>query len=345
MANIVVCSDGTWNRPEDDISKDFPSNVLKLARGVSPLGQQTRQHVFYDWGLGAYHDKWSAGITGHGIHKNILDGYRYIVHNYEPGDKIYLFGFSRGAYSMRALAGLIHNCGILRREHANMISKAWHIYKDYSPSCHPQGATALTFKRELAHQENTVHFVGVWDTVGALGIPFGMLGLFDGKDEFYDTKMGPNVRIARHALSIDEQREDFEPTLWLPREGVDLKQIWFAGVHGDVGGSYAPDHDSGYSVADISLRWMLTEAQKAGLDFEPHLWDSLTEGEHGQLHESRASLYRFKRPLHRRLNVPDRPTFIHSSVKLRYEMDANYRPPQLETWVNQNGWDAIPLSD
>ena len=108
MANIIICADGTWNRPEEDIEKDYPTNVLKLARAIKPSGNSLKQHVFYDWGLGSYHNSMSAGATGRGIHKNILDGYRYIVQNYGHNDKIYLFGFSRGAYTVRALCGLIN---------------------------------------------------------------------------------------------------------------------------------------------------------------------------------------------------------------------------------------------
>ncbi len=102
MANIIICADGTWNRPEQDITQDFPTNVLKLARAIKPSIKNTQQHVFYDWGLGSYHNNIIAGATGRGIHKNILDCYRYIVQNYSPNDKIYLFGFSRGAYTVRA---------------------------------------------------------------------------------------------------------------------------------------------------------------------------------------------------------------------------------------------------
>ena len=123
MANIVVCADGTWNRPEEDLEADFPTNVLRLAQAVKPTSGDTKQHVFYDWGLGAYHDKLLGGGIGRGIHKNILDGYRYIVQNYAPRDKLYLFGFSRGAYTVRALCGLINNCGILKRADARLIPK------------------------------------------------------------------------------------------------------------------------------------------------------------------------------------------------------------------------------
>ena len=114
---IVVCADGTWNRPEKNLKEDVPTNVIRLARAVSPVaGDGMPQQVFYDWGLGSYHDEWSAGTMGSGIHKNIMDGYRYIVQNYSPGDELFLFGFSRGAYTVRSLCGLINNCGILKRQ-------------------------------------------------------------------------------------------------------------------------------------------------------------------------------------------------------------------------------------
>ena len=147
MANIVVCADGTWNRPEDDIEKNFPTNVLKLARSIAPRSGEKKQHVFYDWGLGSYHSGITAGATGSGIHKNVLDGFRYIVQNYASGDRIYLFGFSRGAYTVRVLSGLINNCGIVKRNDANLISRAWDIYKSPASKNHPDGADAKDFRQ------------------------------------------------------------------------------------------------------------------------------------------------------------------------------------------------------
>ncbi|MEA1989278.1 MAG: DUF2235 domain-containing protein [Pseudomonadota bacterium] len=344
MANIVICADGTWNRPEKDIEKDFPTNVLKLARAINPSTSGVDQHVFYDWGLGSYHNNLSAGATGRGIHKNILDGYRYIVQNYNPGDKIFLFGFSRGAYTVRALCGLINNCGILKRPDAKLISEAWKIYKSPLSKNHPNGEASITFRNSHCHSSKKVHFVGVWDTVGALGIPFSLMGLFDKNDEFYDTKMGSNLSFARHALAIDEQREDFEPTVWNPNTGVDLKQVWFAGVHSDIGGSYPPDKKTGIRTSDITLAWMLDEAINAGLQIEPHIKESLTDGTKGKLHKSRNHVYRFKSPLHRPLVIKNKPTKIHPSVKSRYLADSKYRPPQLKRLVEQFGWNKLDVS-
>lgn len=345
MANIVICADGTWNRPEEDIEKDFPTNVLQLARSIKPSANKVKQHVFYDWGLGSYHDSMGAGAAGRGIHKNILDGYRYIVQNYARNDKIYLFGFSRGAYTVRALCGLINNCGILKRTDAKLISAAWKIYKNPRKKNYPGGEAAQLFRKKHSHLSKKVHFVGVWDTVGALGIPFSLMGLFESHDEFYDTKMGSNVTIARHALALDEKREDFEPTIWTPRSGVDLKQVWFAGVHSDIGGSYPPDKETGIRASDTPLKWMIDEATIAGLAFEPHLIGSLTDGFKGKLHRSRKHVYRLKSPLHRPLIIKGKPTKIHPSVKTRYLADKNYRPPQLKNLVKEVGWDQLNVGE
>ena len=343
MTNIVICADGTWNRPEEDIKKDFPTNVLKLARAIQPSFHEINQHVFYDWGLGSYHDRVIAGAIGHGIDKNILDGYRYIVQNYAPGDKIYLFGFSRGAYTVRALSGLINNCGILHRKEARRIVEAWKMYKSRLKKHHPNGVSARQFREAHSHPSREIHFIGVFDTVGALGIPFSLMGFFQDRDEFFDTKMGPNISVARHVMAIDEQREDFEPTIWQPRGGVDLKQIWFAGVHTDIGGSYPPDKETGIRASDITLEWMMNEAENAGLVMEPYLRASITDGVLGTLHTSRNHVYRFKSPLHRPLVVEGKPTKIHPSVKTRYEMDAGYRPPKLKALVEQYGWEGLDV--
>ena len=344
MANIVICADGTWNRPEEDIQKDFPTNVLKVARAIKPTVKDIKQHVFYDWGLGSYHSGPLAGGFGVGIHKNILDGYRYIVQNYSPGDNIYLFGFSRGAYTVRALCGLINNCGLLKREHASAISRAWSIYKSLLDKHKPSGEAAKEFRKQC-HKSNNIHFVGCWDTVGALGIPFSLMGLLDGKDEFYDTKMGSNVSIVRHALAIDEKRQDFEPTLWTPRPNVDLKQVWFAGVHTDVGGSYPPDDDTNNVTSDVPLKWMLNEAKAAGLGAEPHVFNRLTDGTLASTHKSRKHIFRRNRPLERELMVNGKPTLIHPTVKARYLADRRYRPPQLEKLVTDMGWNKLDVGE
>jgi len=227
-----------------------------------------------------------GGATGKGLHKNIMDDYRYIVQNYAPGDDLYLFGFSRGAYTIRCLCGLINNCGIIKRPDAALIQQAFNHYKRNGAAYAPEGEKSILFRNEHSYASREIKFVGVWDTVGAMGIPISFLGLFDDKDEFYDTKIGRNVRIARHAMAIDEHRQDFKPTIWRPRDNMDLRQVWFVGAHSNIGGSYKPDKD-GSLLSDNALAWMLKQAGAAGLSIENHLAQSIKANPLASLHNSR----------------------------------------------------------
>ena len=335
---IVICADGTWNRPEKNLKQDFPTNVLRLARAIKPFGtDQVPQQVFYDWGVGSYYDPVIGGATGKGVHKNIMDDYRYIVQNYSPGDELYLFGFSRGAYTIRCLCGLINNCGIIKRQDAALIQKAFNLYKKNGPAYAPEGEESIKFKNQHSHESREVKFVGVWDTVGAMGIPISFLGLFEDKDEFYDTKIGKNVRIARHAMAIDEHRKDFEPTIWRHRQNMDLKQAWFAGAHADIGGSYKPDKD-GSVLSDNALGWMIKEAQDSGLTIEDHLKDTINKSPLAKVHNSRRSFYRIKEKYFRPIDHGNGPVLIHKSVKLRWDQNLKYRPKNLDEYIKANGW-------
>lgn len=338
MKKIIIAADGTWNRPEKDPGCDYPTNVLKIARAISPLCPgNLAQMVFYDWGLGSYHDNLTAGGFGRGIDKNIMDCYRFLVHNYKQGDEIFLFGFSRGAYTVRSLAGLINNCSILTREHANQIEPAFSLYKD--PSAPPRSPAAMSFKKEFSHlPESRIRFIGVWDTVGALGIPLRMLGLLSKKHLFYDNKIGSNIDIARHALALDECRKDFKPTIWRRRKDIDLKQLWFAGVHSDVGGSYPPDPD-GSSLADIPLQWIMDEAEKAGLALEPHLRASLRGNAAATAHEEYDGFYKL---LGRHQRHIPKHTDIHPSIVERWQVMPHWRPPALRDYTeSNNNWNKI----
>ncbi len=333
---IVICADGTWNRPEKDISKDYPTNVLKFARAIKPVSGNTKQQVFYDWGVGSYYDPVGGGVTGLGIRKNIMDCYRYIVQNYENGDELFFFGFSRGAYTVRALCGLINNCGILKREFANRIELAFELYKKAGPLSKPDGEKSKKFRKKYSHESREVKFVGVWDTVGALGIPISFLGLFEDKDEFYDSKIGANVKIARHALAIDEQRYDFEPTIWTPNNVTDIKQMWFCGVHCDVGGGYKTEN--GLSTSLFPLEWIADEAKLAKLAFEPYWIQVPTMTALPKLHDSRRHFYRLRRKHIRQIDHGKGQVLLHSSVKARWDNDSDYRPENLEEYIKKNGW-------
>jgi len=338
MKRIVLCADGTWNKPEEDPEKDIATNVLRVARAIKPVASDgVPQVVFYDWGLGSYHDSVTAGGFGAGINKNIQDHYRFIVQNYDPGDELYLFGFSRGAYTVRSLAGFMNNCGVLKRPHATRIAAAYdEIYKN--PKIHPRDQTSVDFRATYSVQPDVrIRFAGVWDTVGALGVPIRMLGFLNEKHLFHDTKIGPNIDIARHALAIDERRDDFEPTIWKSRPGLDLQQVWFAGVHSDIGGGYRADAQ-GRLLSDIPLEWMMREATLAKLEFEPHLGESLAGDPAAELHESYEG---FMKVLGERKRAIPRSTFIHESVKARWTAVNSYRPEKLAKAIGKYGWDKV----
>jgi uncharacterized protein (DUF2235 family) len=337
MKRIIICSDGTWNKPEEDLTKDYPTNVLKFSRAIKPVDDKgIAQTVFYDWGIGSYHDKVGGGGFGAGLDKNIMDGYRYIVHNYDEGDEIFLFGFSRGAYTVRCLAGLINNCSVLKKEHDNQINEAYKLYKN--PNEKPDGAVSQEFRSKFSvNQKTPVHFVGVWDTVGALGLPKSIFGFIQDKHLFYDNKIGSIIKTARHALSIDELRKDFEPTIWEQdyHKLVDLKQVWFAGVHSDVGGSYPPD-ENGHVLSDIPMMWMKKEAEKQHLQFQPHI-EKVQLNPLAKQNKEDGIIYKML-GLKKRTIVPE--TYLHVSVKERYDK-MKYNPKNLEDFVNKYGWNNL----
>ncbi|WP_137226089.1 DUF2235 domain-containing protein [Shewanella sp. MEBiC00475] len=335
---IVICADGTWNRPEKDLEKDHATNVLKLARAIKPIADDgVPQQVFYDWGIGSSHDAIIGGITGRGLNKNIMDAYRYIVQNYSAGDEIYLFGFSRGAYTVRCLCGLINNCGIVTRPDAKLIQHAFEHYKMKTKPFSPEGERSVQFRQQHSHPSREVEFVGVWDTVGAMGIPLSFLGMFEDKDEFYDTKLGRNVKVARHALALDEHRSDFEPTIWAPRTSIDIQQVWFVGAHSNIGGSVAPN-DDGSTLSDIALQWMISQARAVNLTVELHLSDALLPNPMADIQDSYRSFYRVKKRFIRELDPEQVPILLHQSVKTRWLNDSNYRPKNLVNYIDNHGW-------
>jgi len=322
---IVICADGTWNDPEDK----NPTNVLRVARAIKPVADDgVKQVVFYDWGVGSYYAKIRGGMVGLGIMKNIQDGYRFIVQNFNEGDRIFLFGFSRGAYTVRCLNGLLNNCGILRRPRANLIPTAFRMYKKRSAP--PSSKEAGDWREENAYgrSRSMVDFIGVWDTVGSLGVPTRVLAFMDEKDLFYDHELGSNVKVARHAVSIDERREDFEPTLWTRKEAIDIRQVWFAGVHADVGGGYAPTPE-GRLLSDIPLAWMARQARDAGLESESHLLSGAELDSNAPLHRSHRGFWKV---LGKRVRQIPAESVMHVSVRERYQT-TGYSPKALENWL------------
>ena len=268
MRNLVVCLDGTWNTPDQqDRGRQVPSNVVKMARAVKEglVDQELTQEVYYDTGVGTdgWWDKLLGGVTGKGIGLNIKQAYGWLANNYQNADdQIFLFGFSRGAYTARSLAGLVGLCGLPGPDQAADVDAAIAIYRTADAGKRQQ--MAEEFKQKDGIRNADIHFIGVWDTVGALGVPVGIFKRkLAGLTEFHDVTLGKQVRNAYHALAINERRKPFKPTLWDParlQDGQNLIQVWFPGVHSNVGGGYA---DTGLS--DRAFLWMMARARAHGL--------------------------------------------------------------------------------
>lgn len=273
--NLVVCCDGTNN--------EFGENNTNVVRLLSlALKQDEQQIVFYEPGLGTFPaagawtpltqwiTKMMGSAFGFGLSHNLAVCYDFLVENYTPGDRIYLFGFSRGAYTARALAALIHVCGLMRTRNRNLVPYVIKLFESEATKAKKlndkeekrQGKklplslpVCGEFKRVFS-EAPPIHFVGVWDTVSSVGTIF---------DPFHlpHTRWNPSVQTVRHAISIDEKRKFFRTNLWsMSPQSTDVKQVWFAGVHADVGGGYK-EKDSG--LAKITLKWMLDEASAAKL--------------------------------------------------------------------------------
>ncbi len=266
MKRLVLCCDGTWNSPV----RASVSNIEKIARsvhtGIGPDGVQ--QMVFSVEGVGArgYRvDALLGGAFGYGLSRNVVAGYRDLALNYEPGDEIYVFGFSRGAYTARSVAGMIASVGLLTadaladRGAGNLLAEAEALYRDRSPA---RRANAAGFREKHCYPQVPLTFLGVFDTVGALGVP----GITRQRSRFHDVRLSSTVACARQALAIDERRLTFEPCLWDVPVGDDrpggVKQVWFPGGHSDVGGETASP-----GLSDVALLWMMGEAAACGLTF------------------------------------------------------------------------------
>jgi uncharacterized protein (DUF2235 family) len=328
---LVVCCDGTWNTP--DQQKDgvaIPTNVTKLALAVAPTGSDGReQRTFYHRGVGT--NRWqhfTGGAFGVGLSQGVKDAYRFLVDAFEPGDELYFFGFSRGAFTARSTAGLVRNSGILRRENVDQIGDAYALYRSRGKAQHPDSVESQLFRKTFSH-ETRIHFIGVWDTVGALGIPLAGLGWLNKRWQFHDTTLSSRVDVARQALAIDEQRGPFKPTIWKTQDTAqqDVKQVWFSGVHCDVGGGYRST-----GLSDVTLRWMVSQAARAGLRFsdgEPVVSpDPLAEAG-----RSRKSFYMLVPAFKRQLGVTD-PAHeaAASSAIARLEQLPGYAPANLVTY-------------
>lgn len=364
--NIIVCSDGTGNT----INKGRGTNVFKLFEAIDKSGCSPgapRQFAIYDDGVGTaqFHPiRLLGGAFGLGLARNVRQLYRELSRAYEPGDRIYLFGFSRGAFTVRTLSGLVTTCGLVNVRNPQSTKRlfgvlnpgsewwlrwvtwrAWSTYRRSYQSLLERslsrllrrdsaGAKSKAYRRNYTRDAGDdsqlpwIHFVGVWDTVGAVAIPFNGLRIFLNnfvyRFSFPNKILPPRVEKACHALSIDEERHAFSPVLWdesddstvgpcrcgSPARGDDdaasheskrreeeprCEQVWFPGVHSNVGGGYPKQ-----GISLVALHWMLVKAEKHGLTFNSQARDYIEQHRNVQdfLYDSRRgpSLYYFYMP-------------------------------------------------
>ena len=343
--NIVICCDGTGNQFGDHnsnviklfslLTRNSPGQILYYHPGVGTKGSM--EVPTFTGILSQKINKWHGFAYGYGIINNLANAYRFLMENYNPGDQIFLLGFSRGAFTVRALCSFLYEFGLLENGNDSLIEYAMSLFINPNRS---SLKTAKNFKAVFG-RECSIRFVGVWETVSSVGW-------------FYDPLKIPYsleneiIEIGRQALAIDERRSFFRPNLWGEKTTQDLKQVWFAGVHSDIGGGY-PYREAG--LANIPLKWMLQEAQLAGLLVEENVKAKFfTENPpdpNGTLHHSLRKLWWIpeympqpytvrinhhfvnKFGIHRgRSRVIPEGSFIHQSVFERKEKPSNHYHPR-----------------
>ena len=318
--NIVICLDGTGN--------EYGVDKTNVVRTCEIATCDDSQLVYYDPGVGTggliarkltrrIKNFWGSA-TGGGLQQNVEDAYRFLMKNWNLGDKIFLLGFSRGAFTARSLAGMLHRCGLLRPYLGNLMEYASKIYNQKS------GNLAAGFKSDFA-RPCPVHFIGVWDTVGSLAV--------FADEKFHDYRLNPETKYAYHAVALDEKRRKFAPCMWDEAnlsEGQTMEQVWFAGSHSDVGGSYEER-----GLSDIALRWMLTKAQSCGMSLDKDKFASLKSDPLAPQHDEFWTPKWFFLGTHKRQPKPKAK--VHQSVQERMAK-TEYKPvkplPDSVEWVD-----------
>lgn len=341
MKRIVICADGTWNERDqvnDETGKRRPTNVTKVARAIRARGKDgIDQIVYYHNGVGTSGgiDKFTGGAFGDGIEANVRDLYRFILYNFEERDsrsrpdELFFFGFSRGAFTVRTLAGFMKKVGLLEKDDDYYIPDIYALYQG------SESRDSEKWKRAFRRIRGTracpkIKFVGVWDTVGALGAP-GFLGqlLHRGKYKYHDVGLGAHIENAYHALAVDERRRPFLPNIWTrtPDFTGRLEQAWFAGVHSNVGGSYDPD-----GLANEALHWLVEKARALGLDFDDAYLRHFRPCFNSTLNDSMTALYLVMRPVTRSIgdHAADGECIHQSAIDRLAHADSKYAPTNLK---------------
>lgn len=351
MKRLIVCCDGTWNTPDQEQDGvPIPTNVVRIYNAIKSVGDDgTEQRKYYHPGVGSEGNWWeklAGGSGGVGLDQNIQSAYKWLGENFETGDHIFLFGFSRGAYTVRSLAGMISACGLLRL--AELKEKtAWHRVETAFTDCYRipiKKRTTNWSKNWAVHsgddedEEVGVFFLGVWDTVGALGIPdnLALLNLFDPdrKHNFHDTRLTKKVVHAYHAIALDEWRASFTPTLWADVKNREkVHQVWFPGCHSDVGGGYLET-----GLSDGALKWMIDSVSRdeIGLEFRGDMVEQIKPNYQDVLHDSLKGFFSIldthPRPIPL-LQSEEERTDLHESVTNRLVhppiAQGSYHPTEL----------------
>ena len=329
MKRLIVCVDGTWNTPTmEDNGEPSPTNVFKFYRALDDDCDD--QCAYYHTGIGTEGGRLRNildGAFGGSLEDHIRDVYLWLADRYEDGAEVCLLGFSRGAFTVRCVAGMLKRPGLVAfggdkslQAKREAVGRAYEAYADKEQSVDVHMPSDEFWEQDGGPVR--VKFLGVWDTVGALGIPdeleFTNL-LFDRKDrwEFHDTALGENVERARHAMALDEIRASFTVSRWDPAsiegEERDVEERWFPGVHGDVGGGY---EDS--SLSDLALGWMMSEAEKAGVEFRDGVSEQVKGDPLGVMHQSYKGVFAAFRSRPRRVPMlEDGEPSVDSSVTER----------------------------
>lgn len=305
--NLIIGCDGTWNEPEQlDNGEAAPTNVVKFMNALASLNGRQKQH--YEQGVGTR--AWEAlagGVYGYGLEKRIQGSYRFLRKRFadrswqRDQNKVFLFGFSRGAYTARRISGLIAHSGLPVRARDTQLG--WEMYRERDAK------SAKKLKAEGRFFDIPVEMVGVWDTVKATN-----------DADYHDSKLSANVVAGYHAMAIDEGRRMFPILKW--RRDARAEQVWFSGVHSDVGGGYAST-----GLADIALRWMIDRALGHGLQFKAKtVKDTVKPSPRGKLHDSLQGVWVALGTKQRSIPKTD---LVHPFVKTRLDKVASYRPANL----------------
>ena len=319
--NIIFVCDGTLSsiRAGEETNAGL---FYRLLRSVGGSGQIVR----YDPGVqGKGWRKWLNAASGEGINRSIKSGYAFLARNWRPGDRIFLIGYSRGAYAVRSLAGMIGNVGLLRREYARRryVDLAFRFYEVGSKS-----PARRHFSHHRCHETVPIEMLGVWDTVKSLGLPYPLLNrLAPMATEFHDHRLGDHIHHGYHALAIDETRNSYRPILWeLSHDWSGrLEQAWFPGAHGDVGGEVRT-FPQARPLSNLSLNWMLRRANQCGLSLPDDWQNRFPEDVSAPMMGSYSGIGRFfVLRGRRRVGSGDGET-VHLSIRERMAALPRYRP-------------------